>query len=114
MRESDLNGEKDQARSDDAQVFDDPLHDAKVVHHLNEGNEEDDSTQDTGEEPAFVYNGILIEEEDSTDVGLLQEVGCEESEPLENLEASIGLEDEEGDGLLEEETNNNRLPTGPS
>ena len=81
---------------------------------MHKGNKEDDSTQDIGEEPAFVDYGILIEEEDGTDAGFLQEVGREESKPLENLEAGVGLEDEEGDGLLEEETDNDRLPTGPS
>ena len=90
----------------------DPLHDTEVVHHLHEGNEEDDSSQDTSEEPVLGDHGLLIEEEDGTDFGLLQKVGSEEGEPLENLETSIGFEDEEGDGLLEEETDDDRLPTG--
>lgn len=86
------------------QVLDDPLHDTEVIHHLHEGNEEDDSRQNTSEEPVPCDDGVLIEEEDGTDFGLLQEVGGEEGEPLEDLETSVGLEDEEGDGLLEEET----------
>ena len=94
-------------------MFNDPLHDAKVVHHLHKGDEEYDSAQNAGKEPAFGDHGILIEEEDGADTGFLQKVGCEESEPLEDLKSGIGLEDEEGDGLLEEKTDDDRLPTSP-
>ena len=76
---------------------------------MYEGNEKDDSAQNTSEEPVFI-DGVLVEEEGRTDLGLPQEVGGEESEPLEDAEASIGLKDEKGDGLLEEETNNYCLP----
>ena len=95
-------------------MLNDPLHDTEIVHHLHKSDEENDSTQDTSEEPAFVDYGVLIEEEDGADVGFLQEVGCEESKPLEDLEAGIGLENEEGDCLLKEETDNDRLPASPS
>ena len=91
-------------------MLDDPLHDTEVVHHLHKGNEEDDGSQDTGEEPVLGDDGILIEEEDGTDFGLLQEVSGEEGEPLEDLEPSTGLEDKEGDGLLEEKSDDDRLP----
>jgi hypothetical protein len=52
----------------------------------------------------------LIEEERGANLGLPQEVGGEECDPLEDLEPSTGLEDEEGDGLLEEEANYDRSP----
>ena len=87
----------------------DPLHDTKVVQHLYEGNEKDDSAQNTSEEPVLI-DGVLVEEESCTNLGLPQEVGGEESKPLEDAEASIGLENEKGDGLLEEQTNNDCLP----
>jgi hypothetical protein len=77
---------------------------------LHKGNEEDDSSQNTGEEPVLVYDGLHIEEEDGTNFGLLQEVGGEEGDPPEDLETSVGLENEEGDGLLEEETDDDRWP----
>ena len=73
------------------QVLNDPLHDTEVVHHLNKGDEEDDSTQNIGEEPTLIGNSVLIEEEDGADLGFLQEVGGEEGEPLEDIEASTGL-----------------------
>ena len=110
MREIRCEGGKGRGVSDDAQVFNDPLHNTEVVHHLHEGNEKHDSAQYAGEEPALGDHDILIEEEDGADTGFLQEVGREESKPLEDLEASIGLEDEESDGLLEEETDDDRLP----
>ena len=93
-----------------AQMLDDPLHDTKVVHHLHKGNEEDDGSQNASEEPVLGDDRVLIEEENGTDFGLLQKVSGEECEPLEDLETSIGLEDEEGDGLLEEESDDDRLP----
>lgn len=92
-------------------MLNDPLHDPKVVQHLNEGDEENDGTQNTGEEPVFGDYGVLVKEENCTDVGLLQEIRGKESKPLENLEASIRLENEKGDSLLEEETNDDCLPT---
>lgn len=95
---------------DNAQMLDDPLHHTEVVHHLHKGNEEDDGSQNASEEPVFGDDGILIKEEDGTDFGLLQKVGGEEGEPLEDLETSVGLENEESDGLLEEESDDDRLP----
>lgn len=109
-----VEGGKGRERSGNVQVPNDPLHDTEVVHHLHECNEKDDGAQNVGEEPGFIDDGVLIEEEDGADMGFLQEVGCKESKPLENLEASIALEDEEGDGLLEKETNNDRLPMSTS
>lgn len=102
-------GERSHERSD-VQMLDDPLHDTKVVHHLHEGNEEYDGTQHTGKEPVFRNNGLFIEEENGTNLRLLQEIGGEESEPLENLEASIGLKDKQGNGLLEEKANDDSWP----
>jgi hypothetical protein len=49
-----------------------------------------------------LVDGVRIEKEGGTNCGFLQKVIGEESKPFENLEASVGLEDEEGDGLLEE------------
>ena len=103
-------GEDTREAFKNSQVFNNPLHDAKVVHHLHKGDEEYDSAQDTSEEPGFVYHGILVEEEDGTDLRFLQEVRCEESDPLEDLKSGIGLEYEEGDGLLEEKADNDRSP----
>ena len=91
-------------------MFNDPLHDTEVVHHLHKGNEENDSSQNTGEEPVLVDDGLLVEKEDGTDFGLLQEVGGEESDPTEYFETSAGFENEEGDGLLKEETDDDRWP----
>lgn len=93
-------------------MLDNPLHDTKVVHHLHKGNKKDDSTQNTGEEPVLFDHGLLIEKEDSTDLGLFQKVRGEEGEPLEDFETSVGLEDEKGDGLLEKKTDDDRLPGG--
>ena len=94
----------------DVPMLDDPLHDTKVVHHLYKGDEEDDSAKNIDEEPVLV-DGVLIEEEGCTDLGLLQEVRDEKRKPLEEFEAGISLKDEEGDSLLEKETDNDRLPT---
>jgi hypothetical protein len=91
-------------------MLDDPLHDTEVVQHLYEGNKKDDGAQNTSEEPVLV-DGVLVEEEGCADLGLPQEVGGKESKPFEDSEASIGLEDEQGDSLLEEETDNDSLPT---
>ena len=91
-------------------MFNDPLHDTEVVHHLDKSNEEDNGGQNTSKEPVLVDDGLLIEKEDGTNFGLLQEVGGKESNPPEYFETSIGLENEEGDGLLEEETDNDRWP----
>ena len=97
-------------KESDAQVLNDPLHDAEVIHHLHKGDEEDDGTQNTSKKPVLVDDGLPVEEEDGANFGLIQEVGGEEGDPSENLETSVGLEDEEGDGLLEEETNDDRRP----
>jgi hypothetical protein len=94
-----LRGETSQKSN--LQILKEPLHDTKVVHHLHKGDEKDDGTQNVGEEPALIDNGILIEEEDGTDSGLLQEVRGEESKPPEEFETSASLKDEEGDCLLE-------------
>ena len=91
-------------------MLDNPLHDTEIVHHLDKGNEEDDSSQNSGKEPVLGDDRILIEEENGTDFGLLQEVGGEEGDPFENFETSIRFEDEESNGLLEEETDHDRGP----
>ena len=101
--------ERKTSRKSNLQVLDDPLHDTKVVHHLHKGNEEDDGTQNASEKPALI-DGVLVKEKDGTDSGFLQEVVCEGTDPPENCESSIGLEDEKGNGLLEKETNNDCLP----
>ena len=101
---------KKQNKVPDAQVFDDPLHDAEVVHHLHKGNEEDDCAQNSGKEPVPREDDVLIEEENGADLGLFQKVGGEEGEPSENFETSAGLEDKEGDGLLGEETDDDGWP----
>jgi hypothetical protein len=105
-----INPERKGYGRSNVQISDDPLHDAKVVQHLDEGDEKDDGTQDSDEKPLLVDDGVFIEEEDRAYVGFLQEVGSEESYPLENLEAGVGLEDEQGNSLLEEKADDNRLP----
>lgn len=90
-------------------MLDNPLHHTKVVHRFYRGDE-DNSTENIDEEPVLA-DGVLVEEEGYTDLGLLQEVRGEESEPSEEFEAGTGLKDKEGDGLLEEETDDGRFPT---
>lgn len=69
------------------QILDDPLHDSKIIHHLHEGNEEDDSgkltivfwvsslnqthqlspTYHIHEEPMLHFYSLLVKEEFSSD-----------------------------------------------
>lgn len=87
-----------------AQSFDQPLHNAKVVHHLHEGNEEDDRrelmkelvyasadeiqnrTYCVDEEPMLGGYDVSIEEESGTLQSLGQEIGSEDGNPREDLE----------------------------
>jgi hypothetical protein len=55
------------------------------------------------EKPVLCVDSVLIEEEGSTDEALIEKVGCERRKPLEYMEASTGLEHEEGDHLLKEQ-----------
>ena len=87
----------------------DPLHDAEVVHHLNECDEEDDGRKDPDEKPMLVPS-CLVEEEGTASLGLPKEVASKGGNPLEDGKASTGLEDKESDDLLEEQTNDNGGP----
>ena len=91
-------------------MFDDPLHDAEVIHHLHKGDEKDDSSQNSGKEPVFRDDGFHIEEENGADLGLCQKVGGEESQPLENFETGVGFEDKERDRLLGKEADDDCWP----
>ena len=62
------------------------------------------------EEPVVVRDGGRVEEEGGTGKTLGEEVGCEEGDPLEELEARARLEHEHGDRLLEDETDNDSRP----
>lgn len=55
-------------------------------------------------------DGILIEEKCSADKTLVEEIGCEICKPLEQAEASTGLENEERDHLLYEEADYDDVP----
>ena len=98
------------SQGSDVQILDYPLHDTQVEHHLHEGNEEDYGSQNVGEKPLLIDDGVFIEEEYGTGSGLLQKVRSQERKPLEDFEAGVGLEDKEGNGLLEEETDNDGSP----
>lgn len=111
------------------QVLDEPLHDAEVVHHLHECNEENDGSQlsvvrsmsvsstrpkigithSVDEEPVL-SGGLGVEEESRASIGLLQEIGGKVGDEAEHRESSTGLEDEEGDDLLEEQANDDSGP----
>jgi len=93
----------------DAQVSDDPLHDAEVVHHLDECDEEDDGGKDSNEEPMLVPC-CLVEEEGTSSLGSPEEVASKSCDPLENRETSAGLEHEERDDLLKEQADNDGRP----
>jgi hypothetical protein len=62
------------------------------------------------EEPVLCIDSILIEEKGGTDETLIKEVGCQSREPLEHVEASTGLEYEEGDRLLKEQADYDCAP----
>jgi len=54
-------------------------------------------------------DGVQVEE-DSADKAMGKEVGSESREPFEGVEASAGFEHEEGDRLLDEQTDDNSPP----
>ena len=80
-----------------------------IVHHLHEGDEENDSAERVDVEP-MLANRIRVEEELSTDEALVQEIAGERRNPLEDLETSIALQHKERDCLLEEQSDNNGRP----
>lgn len=53
---------------------------------------------------------LWVEEEATTDETLIQEVASESGNPLEDGEPSASLENEHGDDLLEEKSNNDGGP----
>jgi hypothetical protein len=67
-------------------------------------------TYHVNKEPVLCINGILIKEESSADETLSEEVGRERRKPPEHVEASAGLEHEEGGHLLDEQTNDDSPP----
>ena len=112
-----------------SQAFDEPLHDTEVVHHLHEGDEEDDGrelergrcqdrrcgectgikTHSVHEEPVVV-DDVGAEEERGALERLREKVAREERDPLEDREARPGLEHEHRDHLLQEQPDENRRP----
>lgn len=68
------------------------------------------TTNRVNEEPVL-GDDLRVEKELGADLSLLEEVGCEERDPLENGEAGAGLEHEHGDGLLEDQSDNDSRPT---
>ncbi len=91
------------------QILQDPLHNAEIVHHLHEGDEKDDGGQRVDEEPVL-GDCVGIEEECSTVVGTLKEVGSKGGDPFEDGETSATLQHEESDGLLNKQTYNDGGP----
>jgi hypothetical protein len=81
---------------------------------LYEGDEEDYGSQNVGEKPLLIDDGVLIEEECSTGSGLLQKIRGQEGKPLKDFEAGVSLKDKEGNSLLEEETDDDRSPMNMS
>ena len=67
------------------------------------------TTYRVDEKPVFIY-GFLVEEKGSTDETLIEKVGYKSREPLEHVEAGIGLEHEEGDRLLKEQADHDGTP----
>ena len=61
-------------------------------------------------EPTFVVDGVCVEEECSPDEALVKEVRSKSREPSESVEASARFQHEEGNRLLDKETNNNGPP----
>ena len=59
----------------------------------------------------MLAHGLGVEEEGRAGEGLREEVGREERDPLEDAEAGAGLEDEQRDGLLNEQTHDDSRPT---
>ena len=67
------------------------------------------TTYRVNKEPVFI-DGVLIKEKGSTDETLIEKVGNKSREPLEHVEARIGLEHEEGDRLLKEQADHDGAP----
>jgi hypothetical protein len=59
------------------------------------------------------YGNVSVEEEGSTSLRLLQEIGGKECNPFEDGVTSTGFEHKESNHLLEEQPNNYRAPGGP-
>lgn len=57
----------------------------------------------------FPYR-ILVEEEGGSDERLVQKVGGESRDEFEDRETGAGLQNEQSDGLLEEQSHNNSWP----
>jgi hypothetical protein len=72
-------------------------------------------TYDVDKEPVLCVDGVYVKEEGSADEGLVKKVGSELCKPIENVEASAGFEHEEGNRLLDEQTNDDSPPldSGP-
>lgn len=62
------------------------------------------------EEPALVFDSILIEEKCGTDETLVREIRCEIRKPPKRVIAGTSLEHEDRDHLLCEEADNDGLP----
>ena len=58
----------------------------------------------------MLVNGLLIEEELSTGKGTAQEIASSDCDPLEDRVSGSSLQNEQGNDLLNEETDDNRRP----
>ena len=62
------------------------------------------------EEPALIFDSILIEEKCGTDETFIREIGCEICKPPKCVIAGTCLEHEDRDRLLCEEADDDGLP----
>lgn len=121
---------------EDGELSDEPLEDAPVVEDLDNGHEKDDGGQDTSEEPVKLCNGIGSQEcntsvgktkkitshlgDESEDVtgekkrlaGLLV-ISCGRRGGKENVQSSLGTQDEEGNDELNQHADNDGVPLDP-
>jgi hypothetical protein len=67
-------------------------------------------TYHVDKEPVLIVDGVCVEEEGSPDEALGKEVRGEIREPLEGVEARAGFEHEEGNRLLDEQTDDHGPP----
>lgn len=58
----------------------------------------------------MLVNGLVIEEEFSTSMTTVQEIASSDGDPLEDRVTGSSLQNEQGNDLLNEETDDNRWP----
>lgn len=85
----------------DGEFADEPLDDAPVVQHLHESDEEDDSRDDTSEEPTELGNALVGQEDDTVSSETKQTTRQERDEG-EDVVTNARSENEECDDELDE------------